>query len=143
MSQRKGWESLSPNYRQRLTSNGITASAYSQGASLQSARGHRNSPERATYRKRAEAARIDIRTFLPDYDELSKSEQEEAAKAFTRGVIGKASGPINKKTGKRKPSAAQVRSKMDFLDLIEQDGEANYFWREFRTVYADSFAAAA
>lgn len=142
MSQRKGWNTLSDNYRKRLTAKGITTQTYTQGASIRAARGHADAPERALYRKRAEAARIDIRTFLPDYDELSKREQEEAAKAFTRGVIGKASGPINKKTGKRKPSAAQVRSKMDFLDLIEQDREAN-FWPEFRTAYADSFAAAA
>jgi hypothetical protein len=43
---RKGWDSLSPNYRARLEKNGISKRAYDRGESIQSARGHENTPER-------------------------------------------------------------------------------------------------
>lgn len=37
---RRGWDSLSPAYRNRLKRNGITRRAYESGASLEKARGH-------------------------------------------------------------------------------------------------------
>lgn len=43
---RKGWSSLSPEYRARLEKNGISKSDYESGASIQSARGHSRTPER-------------------------------------------------------------------------------------------------
>src|SRR6266540_3471879 len=42
---RKGWDNLSPGYRQRLESKGIGQSAYDAGQSLQKARGHGETPE--------------------------------------------------------------------------------------------------
>lgn len=42
---RKGWQQLSPGYRNRLTKAGITKSQYESGASLAKARGHSETPE--------------------------------------------------------------------------------------------------
>lgn len=43
---RRGWESLTPAYRQRLTRAGVTRAQYERGESLQAARGHAGTPER-------------------------------------------------------------------------------------------------
>jgi len=43
---RKGWESLSPAYRNRLERGGISKAAYERGESIKSARGHSQTPER-------------------------------------------------------------------------------------------------
>lgn len=43
---RKGWESLSPGYRNRLERGGVTKSSYERGESITSARGHERTPER-------------------------------------------------------------------------------------------------
>jgi hypothetical protein len=42
---RRNWESLSPNYRARLSRYGITKSQYEHGRSLSGARGHGATPE--------------------------------------------------------------------------------------------------
>src|SRR5271155_981650 len=42
---RKGWQQLSPGYRNRLTKNGITKAQYDAGKSLAKARGHQATPE--------------------------------------------------------------------------------------------------
>lgn len=44
---RKGWDELSPAYRQRLERGGITPAQYAAGASLSKARGHAKTPEHA------------------------------------------------------------------------------------------------
>src|SRR5258707_11270082 len=44
---RKGWQQLSPNYRQRLERSGISKTKYEPGASLKAARGHKATPEHA------------------------------------------------------------------------------------------------
>lgn len=46
MADRKGWNTLSPGYRQRLQRAGISQSDYESGASIQKARGHEKTPER-------------------------------------------------------------------------------------------------
>lgn len=45
---RKGWDSLSLNYRKRLERAGISAKDYSAGISLSKARGHSQTPEHPT-----------------------------------------------------------------------------------------------
>ena len=42
---RKGWDSLSPSYRRRLSRNGITRARYERGHKLDVARGHGGTPE--------------------------------------------------------------------------------------------------
>jgi hypothetical protein len=48
MAQRKPWNQLKPGYRARLESKGITQKDFESGASIQAARGHKNTPERPT-----------------------------------------------------------------------------------------------
>ena len=43
---RKGWDSLSGSYRERLERGGVDRAAYGRGESLSSARGHAGTPER-------------------------------------------------------------------------------------------------
>jgi hypothetical protein len=45
VARRKGWESLSPDYRGRLSRRGITKSQYEHGRPLSGARGHGATPE--------------------------------------------------------------------------------------------------
>ncbi|MER5542464.1 hypothetical protein ABT072_08395 [Streptomyces sp. NPDC002589] len=45
MAQRRDWSALSAGYRARLEKSGIDRAAYESGASLKSARGHRETPE--------------------------------------------------------------------------------------------------
>lgn len=42
----RNWRDLSPSYRQRLLSNGISKQDYEKGISLSAARGHGKTPER-------------------------------------------------------------------------------------------------
>jgi len=42
---RRSWDSLSADYRARLTRNGVTPGDYSSGVSLSHARGHAKTPE--------------------------------------------------------------------------------------------------
>lgn len=46
---RKGWDSLRPDYRERLERNGVSRQDYEQGASLKKGRGHEKTPERPRY----------------------------------------------------------------------------------------------
>lgn len=43
---RKGWDSLTSDYRKRLESNGISKKDYESGKSIAKARGHGHTPER-------------------------------------------------------------------------------------------------
>ncbi|MDP9026845.1 MAG: hypothetical protein M3N46_04720 [Actinomycetota bacterium] len=46
MSDRRRWADLTPTYRRRLERAGVTPESYAAGASLQTARGHKATPER-------------------------------------------------------------------------------------------------
>jgi hypothetical protein len=61
---RRVWESLSDNYRNRLSRNGITREAYERGDSLKAARGHKPgvTPEHPS----------DIKTSPKDYERYRK-----------------------------------------------------------------------
>lgn len=45
MARRRDWDSLSADYRERLSRKGITRGKYESGVSLKSARGHETTPE--------------------------------------------------------------------------------------------------
>lgn len=81
---RKGWESLSPNYRKRLERGGISAKDYAAGKSLSKARGHAATPEHPTqkidkakyptyYARRQQL----MRDFIAKKDELWGAYQAE------------------------------------------------------------------
>jgi hypothetical protein len=46
MAIRKGWDALSPGYRQRLENAGLSRTEYEAGESIKKARGHERTPER-------------------------------------------------------------------------------------------------
>lgn len=48
---RKGWEQLTPGYRQRLERAGISKRDYETGTSIRKARGHERTPERPSAHK--------------------------------------------------------------------------------------------
>lgn len=52
MGARKSWDDLSPGYRDRLISEGITRESHAAGADLKGARGHRSTPEHPQEAKR-------------------------------------------------------------------------------------------
>lgn len=144
MAVRKPWDSLSQPYRNRLARQGITKSGFDSGVSIKAARGHDTAPESARYRKLAATARVDIADTIEDFEDLPAAEQEELARLWIQGITSKARGPIDRKTGRRKPAARQVVAKMDLLDAIAEYGfSESTFWKAFRSSYADSFSAAA
>lgn len=52
MPRRRQWSQLSENYRKRLRGAGISKEQYESGAKLKAARGHANTPENASDRRR-------------------------------------------------------------------------------------------
>jgi hypothetical protein len=46
VAKRKGWNDLSPGYRERILKAGLTREDFESGASIKKARGHANTPER-------------------------------------------------------------------------------------------------
>ena len=68
-SRRKGWESLSPGYRKRLESKGITKSLYGRGHNLSSARGHAATPEHGISQARRKPTRY--REYLRKHEKIS------------------------------------------------------------------------
>lgn len=50
---RRTWDALSPAYRRRLESGGVTRREYERGGSLAEARGHRYTPERLVVSRNA------------------------------------------------------------------------------------------
>lgn len=62
MATRKGWESLSASYRDRLSRNGITKERYERGHKLDVARGHATTPEHGI--KQARKNPVKYREYL-------------------------------------------------------------------------------
>ena len=77
-SRRKGWDALSPGYRARLEKSGITKTYYDRGLSLQSARGHRQTPEHGIKQARKQPTRY--RKYLRKHEPTGGrvSAEEEA-----------------------------------------------------------------
>lgn len=115
---RKGWSSLSPAYRARLEKAGISRSDYESGQSIQSARGHANTPERPSQAKNFPTYRnvrdkLIAKVTAKKYDYFGtrpKWNPSKAAKAFRDNP----------------PSLAKLRywanlSKDEWLDAIRED----------------------
>lgn len=144
---RKGWESLSPAYRKRLERNGITASAYAQGASLQKARGHRTTPEHGGWKKKA--VKEGISFIIPEYHELPRAEQERLGRLWVKGFMSRGEGEIaNPKRRKgeriqRRASVEQIIARMDFIEWMDENegGLTAERWTDFREAYKASFSA--
>lgn len=141
MTRKREWNKLSTGYRKDLIRGGLTKRSYESGASVTAARRHTTSPESAKYRKLADGARVDIRTVIPDYDELTAAERERLAQQWLTGILGKARGP-KRPNGKRRPSVAQGNAKNAFLNYLDEN-VTEIDWKDFREAYGESLAQAA
>lgn len=78
-SRRKGWDTLSPGYRKRLESKGITKARYDRGHKLDIARGHGETPEHGI--KEARKNPVKYRKYLRKHEPTGpggKTPEEEA-----------------------------------------------------------------
>lgn len=75
---RKGWESLTADYRDRLQNAGITKSDYERGASLQAGRGHEKTPE---HPKSFDKERF--REYAAERDRLTREVAQRKAELFS------------------------------------------------------------
>jgi hypothetical protein len=80
-SRRKGWDNLSPGYRKRLESKGITKARYDRGHKLDVARGHAETPEHGL--RQAKKHPVKYRKYLEKKERLKgggglKTPEEEA-----------------------------------------------------------------
>lgn len=71
---RKGWDSLSDNYRARLGRSGVTQSAYESGAPLTKARGHTSAAKESYDRS--------VNKFVKDYADSYRRDRGDLKKRF-------------------------------------------------------------
>lgn len=139
-NQRKGWEQLSPAYRQRLERQHIGKQAYESGESIRAARGHSITPERLSgYVGRARALGIDY--VAPEFDEyldaLEPEERIEIARDYVQGYM--TPGHPRKGT-KRWISRREARLNFQSWLLDVRGGEfSREDWRAYRALYLAHF----
>lgn len=78
---RRAWESLSENYRKRLSRNGITKRDYERGRNLSAARGHFATPEhglRSAQKNPGKYGEYIRKRTVPKAPEVPQSAEEEA-----------------------------------------------------------------
>lgn len=128
---RKGWQSLSPGYRARLEKAGISQGDYDGGQSLQSARGHKNTPE--------SPRSYDPNKYTKYHQERTKLERDLAAKldqVFGHSPSWSAS-KSNHNIREHPPSLKQIRwalnaSEEELLDAIREDtSQTEYRWLHY------------
>lgn len=164
MVNRKGWSDLSDSYRKRLQGNGITASAYTSGKSLDAARGHQGTPEHArvslTVQGRTTttrsyggmAVRGGILDIIPTFDDLSRAEQNRLGKLYIKSFFERGTGEVLNKEERKKRGLhskdrkvyrhagdVQINGRMEFQQYIaenrsEWDDIEDYI--KFRAGYA-------
>jgi hypothetical protein len=169
MAARKGWEQLSNTYRRRLKNNGITQSAYESGKSTSAARGHASTPEHAkvtlavqgrttvTRSYAAMGVRAGILDILPNFDTLSRAEQNRLGKLYIKSFFEKGTGAkLNKeqrtkrglhpkdKRIARQAGDEQINGRIEFQEYVDENRDAwsSTDWKNFRTGYA-TFSTAA
>lgn len=126
---RSGWNSLSDTYRRRLERAGISQAQYESGESLESARGHKHTPERP---ERAEKNPEKYKDYLANRNRL-----EKAVTAKKHGIFGeshkfrasRANKNVKKNpmTGKEVPLAdlrlAAAADENQWLEWLAEDRE--------------------
>jgi hypothetical protein len=165
MAKRSGWNQLSDSYRNRLQKKGITESAYTSGKSLESARGHATTPEhaRATLRIMGRtvstrtyaglAARAGIIDILPNFDALTRGEQNRVGKLYIKSFFEKGTGELLTKPERAKRGLLpqdrrvarhagdeQINGRMEFQEFVDTEREKPWNdgedWESFRSAYA-------
>jgi len=110
---RKGWDSLSGSYRERLERGGVDRAAYGRGESLSSARGHAGTPERPLanfedvperYRAYAELRNdiVDLKRALYDHTgNFSEDGVRAGMRGKSRATLTKAHGYLDEMLSNR------------------------------------------
>lgn len=163
MARRKGWSELSDAYKKRLQRNGITATAYRQGASLQRSRGHAATPEHGTVKLTtsgltsaarsysALAVRAGITEIIPHFDTLTRAEQNRLGKLWLDSFFTPGKGTVltpaertlrglhpKDKRVYRHASDAQINGRIEFQQWVDENRSSwnTEDWVKFKTAYA-------
>lgn len=123
---RKGWDSLSPGYRKRIESAGLTRADYEAGQSLQRARGHANTPE---HPKKFDASKYP--RYATERRRLTRDVEQKKHRIFGGGPKW---NPLQSRTHvKDKPPPMKLlrwavnASDEDIRDALREDPETFYF----------------
>lgn len=126
MAKKKGWDSLSPGYRERLERKGLSKKDYEEATSLKKYRGHEHTPEKPDKYNRDKYKEYDNARQKLEQD-LFKKKQE----IFGDSPKWNARKAQKNITDKKVP-IAQLRKAMamtaeDWLEAIRDDPESWYF----------------
>ena len=136
------WDALTPAYRKRLLSNGITEEARKAGASPKAARGKHSHGEHGGYR--AKAIKQGITNHIDEFGLLPRELQERLGEAYVeKSVRGKGEivNPKRKKGQRirRKPSERQKNLDL-FLDQWMRENGVTFDYKIWRTNYMNGFS---
>lgn len=150
------WNQLKPDYQKRLLRKGIGPREHAGGASIKDGRGHKNTPERNVWRRKAIAA--DIKTQIKNFDKLPAAEAETIGRQWVLGFMSKSKGPLESiritdwRYGRRDaPSKVryqtdeQINARQDLIGWINAHPEAldegEIDWKKYRDAYMTSFSS--
>lgn len=129
---RKGWGSLTPNYRQRLEKAGINQSDYEQGVSLEKARGHERTPEHPlTPGISSKADRTKYPQYFREHSKLIRQLQDKKEEFF--GSTPRWDERRSDSNIRRKPLGNSLLRKVlnmtaeEMIDALREDPETFYF----------------
>ena len=125
---RKGWAQLTPQYRQRLASKGITEAKYDAGVSIREARGHAVTPEHGGWSRIAEARQV--RQMVPDWDSLDSATRNRLGKDWVRGF-----GTTGKPLGIQGRSARNRFNEWYERNVHKKWGRSD--WAQYRLLYQE------
>jgi hypothetical protein len=133
MARNRNWDSLSPSYRSRLARSGISRGDYESGASLESARGHKSTPE---HPERAESNAQRYSDYLRNRNRVITEIQQIKEQLFSgRPKWNRASSlryiKVDADTGKTR-TLDQLRGIRDrAMERLEND------YSEFEEIFAE------
>lgn len=126
MAKRKGWNSLTPKYRERILRAGLTREDFEAGSSIKKARGHEKTPERPR-----NYDPVEFPTYAAERKRLTQELIRKKEQLFSDRpkFNGKRSSEI---FAKKPPSLAMLRWALaadegELIDAIREDYETYYF----------------
>jgi hypothetical protein len=93
VARKRQWSQLSANYQRRLRAAGVSKEQYESGVSLKKARGHENTPENSSHRRRILANKMFEKKKRVFGDRISWNEQE-AKRIILHGSSGAKGDPV-------------------------------------------------
>jgi hypothetical protein len=130
---RKGWDQLTPDYKNRLLRKGIDREAHARGESIRAARGHEHTPENPRAYNRQQ-----FRGYAERRDDLTQRLIERKRELFGDRIPDPRHGPRwNSERSERNilehpPSLKQLQwaleaDEEELIDAIREDPEAFAF----------------